>query len=153
MKCFWGRAADNKSRKITLLFLVVSCLSLISAFIVGISGNWVGIILCHIAATALILVFTHKWRKVKNFLILSAVSLVGFGVFVVLHNLFYGLAELAADIIVLKYPLEFLHAAFFLIALLICPSGLAIGTVGSLLAAIVYFQKKKGAVEDYGKRI
>jgi hypothetical protein len=78
---------------------------------------------------------------VKSFLVLSAVSLVGFGVFVVLHNLFYGLAKLAADIIVLKYPLEFLHAVFFIIAVLICPSGLAIGAVGSLLAAIVYFRK------------
>jgi hypothetical protein len=132
MKCFFGQKADNRHRKITLLFLAISCLSLISAFIVGISGNRTGITLCYIAATALILAFTHKWRKMKNFLILSGLSVLGFGVFVVLHNLFYALAELAADIIVLRYVLEFLHAAFFLIALILCPSGLVIGAVGSL---------------------
>ena len=79
----------------------------------------------------------------KNFLILLVVSLVGFGVFVVLHNLFYTLAELATSIIVLRHLLEFLHAAFFLIALFLCPLGLVVGVIGSLLTATVYFGKKR----------
>lgn len=142
MKCFFGREVDNRHRKITLVFLAIFCLSLISAFIVGISGNWTGITLCYIAAAALILAFMHKWRRMKNFLILLVVSLVGFGVFVVLHNLFYGLAELATDIIVLRPLLEFLHAAFFLIALILCPSGLAIGAIGSLFLLCSWLKRR-----------
>lgn len=142
MECFSGRKADNRNRKITLLFLAILCLSQTSAFIVGISGNRKGITLCYVAATALILAFAHKWRKMKNFLILLVVSLVGFPVFVILHNLFYGLAELAVGVIVLRPLLEFLHAALFLIAIFLCPPGLVIGAIGSLLTMVVYFRKR-----------
>ena len=141
MKCFLSQELDDKNRKITLLFLAIFCLSLIGGFIVGISGNRTGITLCYIATTALILAFTHMWRKVKNFVILLVASLFGFVIFVVLHNLFYALAELATDIIVLRYLLEFLHAAFFLIALILCPSGLVVGAVGSLFLLCWWLKK------------
>jgi len=133
MKCFFSRTADSRNRKITLVFLWIFCLSLASAFIVGISGNRMGIMLCYMATAALVLALTHRWRKMKKFLILLVASLIGFPVFVVLHNVFYGLAELAGNIIVLRGLLEFLHAAFFLIALMLCPCGAAIGAVGSLV--------------------
>ena len=115
--------------------------SLVAAFIVGISGNLPGLALCYVAAISIVLAFVHRWRKVWKFLILLGASLVGFGVFVVLHNVFYGLAQMAADIIVLSWLLEFFHAVFFIIATLVCPAGFLIGVVGGIVTTITYSKK------------
>ena len=133
----------NRNWRVTFVWLAVCCASLTAAFIVGISGNPSGLLLCYLATCALILAFTHTWRKARYFLILLGASLVGFPVFVVLHNVFYGLAELANDIILLSRLLEFLHAGFFIIATLVCPAGFLIGAVGSVATVITYFKKKK----------
>ena len=55
--------------------------------------------------------------KQKTLLLLTGISALGFLVFVILHNLFYALSMLASNIIVLKSLLEFLHVAFFIIAI------------------------------------
>ncbi len=112
----------------------------IVAFFIGISANQQGLLLCYLAAIALILAFVHTWRKVKYFLILAGASLIGFPFFAVLHNVFYGLGEMAADIIVLSHLLGFLSAGFFLVAIIVCPAGFLIGVVGSVL---MYFKKRK----------
>jgi len=122
---------------------VICCGSLTLAFIVGISGNIPGLTLCYIASISFILAFVHTWRKVKLFLLLLVASLVGFAVFVVVHNLFYAFGQMAADIIVLKQLLEFLHAVFFIVAILVCPAGVLIGLVGSIVTAITYFKKRR----------
>jgi len=143
MKNYLGPINTKSSRRVTLLWVVICCGSLMSAFIVGISDNLPGLALCYIAAISIILAFVHAWRKVMYFLILSGASLVGFFVFVVLHNVFYGLGQISADIIVLSQLLEFSHVAFFLIAIFICPAGLLIGAVGSVVTAIMYFKKRR----------
>ncbi len=130
----------TRSRKITLVLIGICCISLLSAFIVGISDNLPGIALCYVAAATLILAFVHTWRQVRRFLILAGASLIGFPIFVVLHNLFYALGILAAGVILLNQLLEFLHAAFFIIAIIVCPPGFLIGAVGSV---IVYFKKRE----------
>ena len=66
-------------------------------------------------------------------MILLGASLIGFPLFVLLHNLFYGLGQVAADVIVLGTLLEFLHAVFFLVAIMVCPAGVLIGAVGSVV--------------------
>ena len=134
---------EQKSRRLTLLWCVLCCASLASAFIVGISDNLPGLTLCYIAAISLILAFVHTWRKVKPFLLLFAASLVGFVVFVVLHNLFYAFEQLASAIIILKQLLGFLHAVFFLIAILLSPAAALVGLIGSLITAIAYFHKRR----------
>jgi hypothetical protein len=50
-----------------------------------------------------------------------------------LHNVFYALGILAENIIVIKYIMEFLHAASFIIALLISPITFLIGAIASLI--------------------
>jgi hypothetical protein len=132
----------KKSRRVTVGLVVLCCVSLIAAFIVGISDNPPGLALCYLATVSLILAFVHTWRKVKYFLILLGASVIGFAVFVVLHNLLYALAEISSDIVVLKHSLEFLSAASFLTAIFVCPVGLLIGLIGSILTAIAYFKKR-----------
>ena len=128
--------------KVTFVWLVVFCVLLASAFIVGISGNMPGLLLCYLAACAVILAFVHSWRSVKYFFILLGTSLVVFFVFVVLHNVFYGLGQMAAEINVLRQLLDFFHAVFFLTAILVCPAGFLIGLVGSVVTTVAYFEKK-----------
>ncbi len=133
MKRSLGLTGMKRSRKVTLVWVTICCVSLIVAFFIGISDNLPGLLLCYVAVTALILAFVHTWRQVKRFLILLGASLIGFPLFVILHNLFYGLGQVAADIIVLGTLLEFLHAVFFLVAIMVCPPGVLIGAVGSVV--------------------
>ena len=137
------RKGIHKLRRSTLVLLVVGCALLAAGLLIGINDNPPGIVLVYLAVTAWIAAFVHRWRRVKNFLIFLVASLVGFLLFAVLHNLFYGLAERASDIVVLVQVLQFLHVVFFLIALLVCPPGVLIGAVGSAVLALSRFRKAK----------
>ena len=148
MKNYLRSTNTKGSRRIKLLWMVICCGSLIAAFIVGINGNLLDQTLCYIAAISIILAFIHSWRRVKYFFILLGASLVGFFVFVVLHNVFYGLGQIAADINILGQLLDFLHAVFFVIAVLVCPAGASIGVVGSMVTAITYFKKRRVRSKD-----
>lgn len=91
---------------------------------------------------AALLFFTVK-QKVKGalrkYLLLTGASSAGFFVFIILHNLFYAFAVISENITILKYILEFLHAGFFLIAVIVCPIGILIGMIGTI---ILYIKKK-----------
>ena len=76
----------------------------------------------------------------KRFLILTGSSATGFFVFVFLHNFFYGLGIIANQIPVLSLMMEILHAAFFIIAIFVCPLGFVIGVIGT---TVVFIKKKK----------
>ena len=130
----------TSNRKATFIFLAIGCIALILAFVVGIADNPPGIVLFYIAVIALILAFVHRWRKVKNFLWLTVASIIGIVIFAILHNLFYALGKLANDIPLLRQLLNFLDALSFLIAIMVCPMGLLIGIVGSI---VLYFKNKK----------
>jgi len=80
--------------------------------------------------------------KLKKFLILTGASSAGFFVSVFLHNAFYALGIMASQIIVLRYLMEALNVAFFMIAIFVCPLGFLVGVVGS----IVMFIKKREVV-------
>ena len=137
------KSTTKSSRKLTLLFVLVCLVSLIAAFAVGISDHLSGLTLCYISAISAILVFAHAWRKLNNFLVLLFVSLIAFLLFVILHNVFYALSKMTADIIVLRLLLEFFHVVFFLTATLVCPAGFLVGTVGGIITVITYFKKKQ----------
>ena len=137
------RKGIQKFRWPTLGLLVIGCAFLAAGLVVGINDNPPGIVLVYLAVSAWISAFVHRWRRVKSFLILLVASLVGFLVFAVLHNLFYGLAEMASDIVGLVQVLQFLHVVFFLVALLVCPPGVLIGAVGSVVLALLRLRKAK----------
>ncbi|MBW2989748.1 hypothetical protein KY358_05530 [Candidatus Woesearchaeota archaeon] len=70
--------------------------------------------------------------KVKLFFILSGAFSFGFLVCILLHNLFYGLGALF-DAAVLKSLMEILHAAFFIIAVFVCPLGFLVSMIWGIL--------------------
>jgi hypothetical protein len=83
-----------------------------------------------------LLVFTLREKVeglLKAFFLLAAASATGVFVFVLLHNGFYALASVSGNIPVLGTGLEFLHAAFFIVALIVCPLGFLTGAVGSIV--------------------
>lgn len=71
--------------------------------------------------------------KAKIFHLLAGFSAVGFVLGVILHNVFYALAMLAEGMEVLNAILGFLEVAFFLIAVVLCPIGLLVGVVGTIV--------------------
>ena len=50
---------------------------------------------------------------------------------------------MASDIVGLVQVLQFLHVVFFLVALLVCPPGVLIGAVGSVVLALLRLRKAK----------
>jgi len=138
MRSFPRLEGVTKARKVSLVLAATSIVCLVAAFLVGISDNRLGITLCYMATTIFTLALVHSWRRTRNFLILFGAGLVGFPVFAVLHNVFYALAEIAKDVAIVHHSMEFLHAAFFIIAIMVCPPAVGIGAVGGVVVAVLH---------------
>ena len=136
------RKGTHRLRYLTLALIAVGCAFLAAGLVIGIGDNPPGLVLAYLAVSAWIVAVAHRWCRVKSFLILLVASLVGFLLFAVLHNVFYGLAELASDVVGLVEVLRFLAVGFFLIALFVCPSGVLIGAVGSVVLALLRFWRE-----------
>jgi hypothetical protein len=138
-----SRKGKHAYRYSTLALIAVGCVSLAVGLAIGINDNLPGLALVYVAVLAWMLAFAHRWRRAKSFLFLLAASLVGFPLFVVLHNLFYALAELASDVVVLSQVLTFLEVGFFLIGLFVCPPGVLIGATGSVVLALSHWRRRR----------
>ena len=113
-----------KQRK-THIYLLLGIISLAAAFIVSIPDNLPGILLSFLSSVLFILAFTHNWIKLKPYVILLVSSLVGFVVSIVLHNVLEALGK--------GTFLELIGVFFFILAIFLCPAGLIIGGIGSLI--------------------
>jgi hypothetical protein len=148
MKRFPKLGRLTRARKISLVLVAVSCVSLIAAFLVGISDNPPGITLCYVAASTFMLVFVHAWRRARNFLTLLVAGVIGFVLFAVLHNVFYALAEIANDVAIVHHSMKFLDAAFFIIAIMVCPPAVVIGAVGGAVVAVMNKRRRMANEAD-----
>ena len=95
----------------------------------------------------IILIFLALKEKVekslKRFLILTGGSATGFFLFVLLHNLFYGLEIVISQISVLSLIMEILYTVSFIIAIFVCPLGFVIGAIGTIM---MFIKKKENIV-------
>jgi len=92
-----------------------------------------------LGAVLIFLIFKEKIEgRLKLFLLLTGISAVGFLTSIFLHNAFYALGIVTGHIVILGYLTQVIHAAFFLIAIFVCPLVFLIGLIGS----IVIFIKK-----------
>ncbi len=128
--------ATPHNRVVTVVYLAIAGGLAIAAGVVGISDNPPGILLAYGAAAALVLAFVHPWRTSRQFRYLLYGSFLGFLVFAIAHNLFEVVAGRMGGPGFLVAILQGIQVAAFLIAILICPPALAIGTVGAVLMAI-----------------
>ncbi len=124
--------ATRQHRRVTLIFLVLFCLAVIASLAVGLDGNTTANVLALVAGTSLVLVFVHPWRSAREYMYLLCMSVLGFGVFVVLHNLFEAAAGATESVWALPAVLEVLSVAAFLAAIYVCPLAFVIGLVGAL---------------------
>jgi len=128
--------ATPRDRTRTLILLAICGAAAIAAALVGISDNPPGIFLALAAAVALVLAFVHPWRTPRQFGRLLVASVLGFFLFVVLHNVFEALAEEAEDITVLHSLLQGLGGAAFLLATLVCPAAFLVSVVALVVVSI-----------------
>ena len=112
-------------QKRTYIFLILSIITIIAALIVSISDNPPGIILSYLSSLFLIVAFTHNWAKAKPYILLAVASLMGFVISAILSNVF--------EVIGKDTFLGIIGAFFFILAIFLCPTGLLIGIVGSLV--------------------
>ncbi|MCD4756006.1 hypothetical protein K8R20_00060 [bacterium] len=76
--------------------------------------------------------------KLRTYLLITAISSIAPFISVILHNFFYGLAIAFPN---LSLFFEFLHASFFILALVIAPILFLVGIVGSMI--LIYKEKGK----------
>jgi len=124
------------NRKVTIILAGIFCALLLAAFLIGVSDNIPGIVLCYLAATIPVIALTLAWRELKKFLILLGASIGGFFIFVLLHNGFYALGTITNHIVVLSHLIEALSVVSFCIAVFLCPPAFLVGAVGSIALAI-----------------
>jgi hypothetical protein len=83
-----------------------------------------GVIITGLGVTLLILTTKAQVeRRLKAFLLLAEASFVGFPIAGILHNAFSGLTH-------------FEEPFFFIIATIVCPIGLIVGIIGSIILSI-----------------
>ncbi len=130
------------------VFVVIMCLLFIfiPRFRESQAGPWLflaPLIVFFLLGVALI-VFTLRERvggRLKKFLLLTGSSAAGFFLFVLLHNAFYALGTVSGDLSIIGPLVDFLVAAFFFMAIPVCPLGFLVGAIGS----VVLLLKKSGS--------
>ena len=101
-----------------------------AAALVGIADNPPGIILLYCSGLTLVLAFAHRWQTPDRFLVLFLGAVLGFFIFVFVHNF----AEVGADRIshlpVLAFLLSAVSVVGFIAAVIVCPMAGAVGALG-----------------------
>ena len=123
-----GRMKNILSQKKTIIYLSLSILSLAAALIVTVDDNPPGIILAFVSGFLFVLALSYNFEKVNSYILLIIGSIVGFILSVIFHNLFEALGN--------GTILEVVGAFFFIVALFLCPPGLIIGIIGTIIKSI-----------------
>ncbi|KPJ72561.1 hypothetical protein AMJ48_03130 [Parcubacteria bacterium DG_74_1] len=99
----------------------------------------------------LLIIFTLRKKAkglLKQFLLLTGSSLVGFFVFVLLHNLIYGL-------FIYLFGQDFWERTgigdepfFFILAVIVCPISLLVGLIGTLVLLIKKKREEKKPTKE-----
>lgn len=86
----------------------------------------------------------EEHSALRKFLMSAGAAAAGFLLFVVAHNALYALSSLAGASSSWGALCGFLHAAFFITAILICPAVFIIGVLGSI---VLMLRNKRAPVE------
>ena len=136
MKTYLQLLFNKTNGRITILLLLLAVLFTVAALVVGVNDNMPAIVVLFIGIMLLVTAFVHIWKRIKSYLMLALIAAIGIPVFVVLHNVFYGLGELAAGNLWLAGIAGFFDVFSFLIATLVCPSCVVVGLLGALILFI-----------------
>ncbi len=117
----------------TFLLLILAVMFISAALLVGISDNIPAILILFSGIVLFITAFVHIWKRIKQYLILALIFALAFPVFVVLHNVFYGVSDLYSGKILLAGAAHFMDTTTFIIAVVVCPACVIVGLVGALI--------------------
>jgi hypothetical protein len=113
-------AFSHQQWRLTVILFVVCIVTAAAGAIVGIDDNLPGLFLVMVSAVVFVLAFVHPWRTTRRFILLIGASLGAFVVFTVLHNVLGDVSPAGA--------------AFFYLAIFLCPAGMLVGIVGTLVS-------------------
>ena len=130
MTKFSNLFSEETNLRTLIPYILAATVLIVIAFIIGISDNLPGIILIYIGIFILVYGLTHQWKESKKFRKLLIASIIGFFVFTILHNLFYGISKEFEDVSIVRNLSNWLGAASFIISVLICPVTIVIGLWG-----------------------
>ncbi len=134
-----GAFSTASNRKRTFILFAACGVLAIAAKAIGIDDNPPGLLLAFLSASAFVLAFVHPWRTSKQFLYLILASVLGFIVFVLLHNAFDFVASELGGSGIVPGLLDIISTAFFIFATLLCPPGLLVGVIGG---AVMYIRER-----------
>jgi uncharacterized membrane protein YdcZ (DUF606 family) len=118
-----------------LPFIGCAIALLAAAMVIGISDNPPGILLAYAASVCAVLALTTGWQHPRKHFYLFVGSLLAFVVTAILHNVFEGVASVIG-VPWLKAAGGAIGAAFFLIAILLCPAGMLVGAAGGIASML-----------------
>ena len=147
---------ETSKRKFSYVLLVLGAILVIFALVNGVSDNTPMILMSILGVLVFSIAFVHHWREIRKFQIMLFVSLISIIFFILMHNVFYGLAAKSEDIFILYSILDFLSVLFFLIVVYICPIGITIGLIGLAIIFVKKLIKRKSKdnnIEETNKDI
>jgi hypothetical protein len=123
----------SKALQRTLAFIVIGVLLLPGGLIVGIDDNLPGLLMIYGAIACFILAVAHRWQRPRSFFLLFGLSVLGFLVFAVLHNLLHAVGK-SSSVAWIKAVMEVLGTGSFFVPVLICPPAFLVGLIGYFVA-------------------
>jgi uncharacterized membrane protein YdcZ (DUF606 family) len=118
-----------------LIFLGCAVVLLAAAVLVGIADNPPGLLLAFASSILAVLALTTGWQHPRKHFYLFVGSFLAFALTAVLHNVFEAAASVAG-VPWLKSAGGFIGAAFFLVAIFLCPAGIVVGAVGGIASML-----------------
>ncbi len=128
-------APSRPTLRMRLPFIGCAVALLAAAMAIGISDNPPGILLAFASSILVVLALTVGWQHPRKHYYLFVGSFLAFAVTAVLHNVFEAVASVAG-VPWLKSAGEFIGAAFFLVAIFLCPAGIVVGAVGGIASML-----------------
>lgn len=130
-------SAPPGSRRGTIILLAVSVILVISVLIIGLNDA-PGYILGYLATIVLFFTITRNWRKIKSFIILFSVSLVGIFFLSFLYvEVIYRLAEWIGGINALHgVPMDIITTVITYVILFGGPVGMFAGIAGMVTLGV-----------------
>ena len=132
---------DSSRQKSNIIRLLFAFLLIFSGMALSSTHNSIALILIFSGMAICITTYIYRWKSPLRFIILTVFSVIGFPVFVFMHNAFYALGVLSKNIFILKSIFDLIHVVFFILAVVFCPTGLVIGIIGFVAAFLVRLKK------------
>ncbi len=119
-----------KPTKGLLIFLFSGILLILLSLDIGLANNKFGIIICIEGIISVCLAFSFHWKRMKNYILLLAVSVIVFFLSVFLHNALEAGSQYYHSNSLIAFLFNGLSVAFFLLAVFVCPACVFVGFFG-----------------------